>query len=340
MNGTASRIWRVFPHLKHFNKKFGWDIKARPSDKVKPEELKWADVMVLQMVFDNRAYEFAKRFNKKTIFEIDDMVEWVPKDHYARNITFNPVRIYQFFMAIRKADAVIVSTPYLKKRYNWLRFGKRPVDVLPNCIDLDFWEKEPIKNYSDQIRIGYAGGNSHVNDLKMVIPALKRILKEYPKTKFIYCGTGGISSDNPMVEYNYGEDLFKEIPVNRREYVLGSNMEVYPDKLNSLQFDLAIAPVVENPFTRAKTPIKWMEYGINKVPTVCTKFLYKSVVTHGTTGFLAESENDWYTYIKKLVESKSLRHKIGDNAYKAVKKKHDLKKNLHKWEKVYQAIIN
>jgi glycosyltransferase involved in cell wall biosynthesis len=340
MNDTASRIWRVLPHLKHFNKVFNWDIKARPSNKVKPEELRWADAIILQMVFDKRAYDYARDNKKKTIFEIDDMVEWVPKDHYARNITFNPVRIYQFFMAVRRADAVIVSSPYLKKRYDWIRFRKRPVDVLPNCIDLDFWEKKYNENYSDQIRIGYAGGNSHVNDLKIVVPALKRILKEYPRTKFIYCGTGGMTSDNPMTEYNYGEDLFKDIPVNRREYVLGSNMEVYPDKLSSLQFDIALAPVIENPFTKAKTPIKWMEYGINRVPTVCTKFLYDQVVTNGVTGFLAETEEDWYQGIKKLVESRSLRHRIGSNAYKSVKKKHDLKKNLHKWEKVYQEIIN
>jgi len=336
-NSTASKLWRVLPQARHCLN-LGYNVSVIDTNGFSEKSLVGKDIAILQMVFDARVFKKAKKLGCKIVFEIDDLLHWLPVDHYAKK-KINWKWIFDAYRAIRLADAVTVTNDNLKKHYNWLRIFKRKIDILPNYVDLDYWEHPQNINKTKEIRIGYCGGKSHVNDLKIILKPLKRILKEYDSVKFIQVGAGGFSTGNPITEYNYGKDLFKDLPIKKREYSLGAPMNYWSTKLNSLQLNIGLAPVKDNIFSRSKTPIKWMEYGINKVPSICTDFLYKDVIDNGENGYLAKTEDDWYKYMKELIDNPGKRILMGRKAYYKIKKDYDLKKHLYKWSDIYKELI-
>lgn len=273
---------------------------------------------------------------------MDDLITWVPADHYAKaEMKKQGWRwMVECWRAIRSCDAVTLTNPYMKRYYSLLRLGKRPADILPNYMHMKFWLRKNRKNVTDRIRIGYVGGSSHKDDLKILINPLKRIMEEHPNVDFVTMGTGGHSSpDDIMQEYNHGTDIFKELPLGRRHHYLGTQMMDYPEKLRVLDIDIGVAPLCENRFTKSKTPIKWMEYASIEAPSVCQGFLYKQVVNHGVNGFLANTEEEYYHYLKQLVEDAELRKKMGQQAYKDLKTHHLFEPHAYKWEQIYKQVL-
>jgi len=329
--------------VARYLKRYGYQTVLVPAKEMKMEMIADFDLIVLQMVFDRRLIKEIKKQKKKYIFEMDDLLTWVPKDHYAHKEIKQSGWEWRLAVwnAIRKADAITTTNKHLARYYRFLRPIKNNIHVLPNYIDEQFWLKDHKKNLTDTIRIGYVGGMSHVEDLKTIVNPLKRILKEFPNTRFIQMGTGGWSSDDDeYTEFNYGDDVFKQLPRNQRTYYHGASMMVYPDKLYALQLDIGIAPLIENRFTKSKTPIKWMEYALNRTPSVCQEFLYKDVVKHGENGYLATTEDDYYKYLKLLVKDKSARLKIGERAYWDTVSNYVFSKHGEKWRRVYDKILN
>ncbi len=342
-NSTASRLWRIMGVADYLRSKGNVvDIIDVGERGFNPELVPHYDLFVLQMVFDQRLIKLIKKHKKKFVFEMDDLITWVPPDHYAKEDIKKNGWNWKFgcWQAIRQADAVTITNTYLARHYSWLRLGKRAMDIIPNYVYGAFWMRGFPKKTHNTIRIGYVGGNSHVDDLKILINPLRRIMAEHPNVQFVTMGTGGNSSpEDPWVEYNNGKDIFKDLPLGRRQHYLGAQMLMYPDKLKTLGIDIGVAPVLDNKFTRSKTPIKWMEYASIKVPSVCQEFLYSSVIKQGINGFLAKTEEDYYVYLKKLVVDKELRLRMGTKAYMDVVNKHLLEKNVEQWERVYKDIL-
>lgn len=335
-NSTGCKLWRLNPQLRYLIGK-GYEVKTiegkgrRPWDEIIGGVM-WADIIILQSVFDQRIIKMAKEGGKKVIFEFDDLVDEVPPKHPAYESVMSPLWRRDMYRAIEQADILITTNENLKKRFEPLN---KNIYIFPNYVDREYWEKPYNPNYdSDQIRMGWAGGISHAEDLEMIAPVVGKILEKCPKVKFVYCGDGGAWAQNKFHTFLYGEDHFTEIPPERREYVLSTPADNWADKLNSLQLDLAIAPLVKNNFSVCKTPIKWMEYGINKVPSVCQGFMYSQVIKDGVDGFLAETPDEWIKALSKLIESKQLRKKMGIAAYKKIIKDYDIKKHLSVWEDI------
>jgi hypothetical protein len=49
---------------------------------------------------------------------------------------------------------------------------------------------------------------------------------------------------------------------------------------------------------------------------------YVDAISHGETGFLAGTEEDWYTYLKALIQNATLREEVGRRAYESVLWRH------------------
>lgn len=338
-NSTASRLWRVLPQARHMKLRRDFDAKIVEAKKFYPDDMKGADIIVLQMAFDPKIFKDAKRKGIKIVFEIDDLLHWLPKDHYAKS-KINLRWKWDVVRAINMADAVTVTNEQLYKTYRWLRPFKKNIHILPNYVDMQYWDKPHNPNMTDNVRIGYCGGKSHVNDLLYIKDVLVEVMNKYDNVKFVQCGAGGYSGSDPVTEYNYGKDLFKELPIEKREYSLGAPMMVWADKLNHLQLDIGLAPVVENKFSKAKTPIKFMEYGVNSVPSICSEFLYKDVIKHGYDGYLVKTEEEWYRYLCQLIENAPLRRTIGKRARSKVRKHYNLHEHLGRWELLYRSLID
>jgi len=355
-NQTASKVWRLHAQARYMAslgheiriEDFGLDAQ-RPFN---PANLDWADVIVSEMVFDSRIIEAIAGTNKKLIYEIDDLQEWTHKEHYAYDITKaisykSWKRRFDIWKFMRHADAFIVTNEKLKNTYKWLKwFGRsKKIYVLPNYVDMEYFHPGNIKptvNETGRIRILWAGGSSHDIDLRFIRPVLRKILEKYDNVDFVCFGHGGWSSPtSPFVEFQYSGDkshVFKGLPRERIHYMMWKKWHDYPRGLWMTRCDFGIAPLVQNKFAEMKTPIKAMEYGVIGLPTVGARFLYKDVIIDGETGFLAETQDEFFEAMCKLIEDKELREKMGKAAQKRVLENFNINDHVHKWAQVFEDV--
>jgi len=340
-NATGSRLWRVLPVARFLARTKKYDCRVRGltmgnSGGVSSDDLEWADIVVMQMTYSPEFITACKKAGCKIVYEIDDLMQNVGKKHYAYN-DMNWWRTFLTYYAIWKSDTVTVTNQKLKDTYKWFQPN---IHVLPNYIDLPTWDKEYLPNTSKTIRLGWIGGNSHVEDLEFIRPVLKRILDKYPNVKFICTGMGGTPSPDPWVKFNYGESIFDDLPSEQYEYSLGYPMDVFPSKIPALRLDLAIAPVVQSKFSECKTPCKALEYGLNKIPGVYSNFLYKrhNAVLDGVTGYLVDNvEDDWFDALCKLIDNEAERREMGERARLNIIENFSFEAHASEWEEIYKA---
>lgn len=346
-NDTASPKWRFDGIARHFNLETQHAMYVT-SHKNWNGKTMGADIVILELLTAPEMVKTCQAKGAKVVFEADDAFIDTYTEEERKNLQhMNPKWREQAIETIKLCDALTVTNHYLKE--NFARYTDKPIYILPNYVDLDWYGKPgrlPIERATDEIRIGWFGSKGHYEDLRMVVNAIKRVIDKYPQAKFIYMGYGGFSSDRKSTEVGWGEDVFHEIPRSRREFFRPVDADLWPEKLRLLDLDLGLAPLVDDPFNHCKSPIKWMEYAMAGVPAVVSPTVYAehpeekngSVVTHGSTAFVANTEDEWFEYISRLVEDARVRKAMADEALAEVERRWYLSKNLTRFEKVYRNI--
>lgn len=334
-NGTGTVAWRVWPIFRELEAA-GHDTHIIHAKAVGDDQynaiMKWADVVIFQMVANAKVIRDMKAKGIYTVFDCDDYIAKVPERHPSFKETNGAAYQRMFRETAREVDMVTVTTEPLRKHF--LKYNDNVV-ILENYIPVEFWEKPYSPNTSKKLRFGWAGSIGRPDDLEVIAPVVKQIVKEIPTSKFCYIGGGGWDNQRAN-RWVFGQDNFKEIPYESKEYHPGSKVEVWPETLNSLRLDVALAPVADNVFSRHKSQIKYYEYSINRWPGVYQEYLYKGVVKHGVTGFLATTQDEWYKYVKLLLEDGKLRKQLGDAAYNDVQSNYAFSSNRDKWLNVYR----
>jgi glycosyltransferase involved in cell wall biosynthesis len=320
-NSSASAQWRLQDPAKYM------DFEVRfPQEGIKEEDIRWADSVTLQGCIDKDAIAmiaYYKDQGKKVVLEQDDRI--VVEDdnpHKKQHDITGASKIIEITAGM--ADMITCTTPYLAdnlKQYN------DNVVVLPNYMDMKRWDL-PDKHANtnpNQIRIGYFGSITHLEDIKMILPALHKIYKEFPNVMFVFVGDPRIA------------DLMEGLP---SEVMMGVPFDGYPAKLHSLSLDIAIAPLRDSEFNLNKSAIKFYEASIAHYPMVASDTIYKWEIEHDKTGLLSKDINDWYINLKRLMLDKELCKKLVTNAYKYVKENKDLEKRIYKFNDAYNSLFD
>lgn len=337
-NNTGARFYRLIPQLK-WMAEHGHEVDMiAHSDKDFIKKIHWADVIIMEMVFPYQTTKEIKKLGKKVIFECDDLLHNVHKSHYNYS-DYKGWRKFKMwwetYRFLRICDGFISTNKVLNRAYGWM--AKKSL-IFPNYSDLSHWLKEPKKNLDPKkIRLLWAGSTSHVGDLNWARPILRAILNKYPQVQFVYIGMGGATTKDLYTQFIYGEDFFEELDSHRRESILPVHPEVWPYILSSLQADIAIAPLEKNYFNSAKSQCKYLEYGLNGIPAVYSKWFYTDV-KDGETGFLADSKDEWIEKLSWLIEDGILRETIGKNAREDVINNHDITSFLQNWQSFVELI--
>jgi glycosyltransferase involved in cell wall biosynthesis/SAM-dependent methyltransferase len=220
--------------------------------------------------------------------------------------------------AMLAADVCFAATERLA--FHMRQTGKACY-VLPNGFDQrthdrsrDSARKWGLEKSDDFIRIGYAGGSrTHQRDLGLAINATARILREYDYAKLVL-----------FTEESTGRRLIdiEEYPSlngleHRIEWRPLQPLVSLPDEM--ARFDINLAPLeVGNPFCESKSELKFFEAALANVPTIASPTQpFRAAITHGKTGFLAVGPEDWYLYLKMLVDQPELRANVATQAYHA-----------------------
>jgi glycosyltransferase involved in cell wall biosynthesis len=342
-NGTASPKWRAEGIASRLNRLTEHEMFITDFSHWN-EDIIGANLVIVEMLTGQATVDACHRQGAKVIYEADDAVIDTYGKERKNLMHIGPVWKANAIETIKKCDAVTVDNLTLKENYG--RFTKKPTYVLPFYVDFEWYGRglPEIKRITDEVRIGWFGSQGHYEDLVMVAPAIKRVLEKYPKTKFVYCGYGGMSSDRLVTEIGWGEDVFKEIPRERREFVIGVPYDNWPTKHKLLDFDIGISPLIRDYFNQCKTYTKWLEYSAIGVPGIYSPTVYTeesnfAPVKHGKTGFIADTIDDWVKYLSRLVEDEALRKKMGQEAREEILTNYDLDNHWQKWIEVYEKVV-
>ena len=258
--------------------------------------------------------EHARQAEIPVVYDLDDYLfdPWVlPYIDSARGA---PAAIMQAIEAHRTTlefcDYYTGTTPFLVERAadlnkpGWVIRNGLNTTQLHRCRDL--LERAP-ERADGIVRIGYFSGTlTHQADFRVAYPALIRILREFQQVRLVVVGELEL-------------DLFPGLQplaaqIDQWSFV---DWRELPTLIASV--DINIAPLEVNPFTQAKSNLKYYEAAILKVPTVAspTEALTASI-HHGITGLLAASDEEWYQALRLLVIDPELRRRIGEKAHTEV----------------------
>ena len=321
-NSSAAKDWRLTDPMKYL-RKLGHD--AYVSDEgITEKACKWADAYVISSVINRDSiamlYQYQVEQNKKIVVDCDDYLQLNDDSPFQMEHDIsNASEVIKRTMEI--ADLITTTTNHLADK---LKEINHHVVVLPNYMDMERWDVEKVHNTSKTIRIGWAGSMTHFNDLKSIVGPLKRICKEFPQVRLIFIGEQRIA------------DELEGCPV---ECMLGVPFEVWPSRLNGLQLDIGLAPLLDTEFNKCKSNIKWLEYSIAKVPGIYSPTVYQHRSFEPKFGLVANTPDEWYGAIKHLIEYPERRKEIAEGSYTLIKQKYDLEKNIHKWAETYQNLF-
>ena len=88
------------------------------------------------------------------------------------------------------------------------------------------------------------------------------------------------------------------------------HFDKYYKKLQKIDFDIGVAPLIDNEFNRCKSNLRWLEWSALGVPTVASRVVPFQCIRPNIDGYLAKNEKEWYTNLRALIEIPKLRERI------------------------------
>lgn len=248
-------------------------------------------------------------------FDVDDyvfdpaMINYVPgqaempPDERARLTQ----RIVGCKAMVEECENFIASTPFLAERARELG---RHVFLIRNGLNTRqltlaeraLAQRGRTRAAQETVRVGYlSGSKTHSHDVAAAIPALGRLLQDCPHVTLVIRGL----LDIPDALLPYRRQI-ETRPFVSWERLVGATAEL----------DVALAPLdLSNPFTEGKSALKYFEAALVAVPLVASPSAeFRTAIRQGETGFLAATEDEWYTNLHHLVTDRALRERVGQRA--------------------------
>ncbi|OUM36987.1 glycosyl transferase [Pseudomonas putida] len=249
---------------------------------------------------------------KLSLYEIDDLLfvpEYPPSiESYGGYVSLATHRELTRGMALFNAAARlcrqgIASTEPLRLelaklvRENKCWLHRNGLDSLNRIRSTD-------KSHKKTIDIFYGSGTqAHNTDfIEQALPAIERVLGETPQARLVVVGYLRL----PVSFTQKYAQQFTQLPAMESVQGYWSLLE---------QADINIAVLHDDKVNACKSELKWFEAGCFGIPSVLSSTAnYRDVVKDGTDGFLATTEEEWYSALKNLVGSQALRQQVGQAA--------------------------
>jgi glycosyltransferase involved in cell wall biosynthesis len=308
------RLYLPFKHLilnsRHV---YAMPPPGRRLDPPTPAELDEMDVDVLALQRPAHSYG-AKQFDRfeghvARVYETDDDILTMETSNNA--FVTNPTAVESVKYCLERAEMITVSTPYLAELYAPLNSNIR---ILQNCVKAELLDL-PRKR-RDRVTVGWQGGSSHLVDLCAVQDPLREVLDAHPDADMHWIG----------VDYS---------PLVRRKCRFTPWSDDVGDYYKAFDFDIAIAPLADVPFNKAKSHLKALDAAARGVPVIAQDMEpYREFVKDGETGYLVRSDADWVKRLTELIHDGAAREEMGAAARK-VAERYTMQGNWQQWETAY-----
>jgi hypothetical protein len=260
----------------------------------------------------------SERLGVKRLYDLDDPVFSV--DVMRANSNLNYLRAAErqsfvqgaprFLAAMRQCDLLLGSTPALcelmtnasgREALLW----RNLFDPLSAPTAAHPQHRQPIPGpvptAGAGVRLAYASGSrAHEADFRLISTVLASLMDQHRRLELHVLG-------------------YLQLPKILTAY--SSRIRQHPFQCTERYFftlarmDIAVVPLLPNPFNETKSAVRFLEASVLALPTVASAVGdYRHLIRHGETGFLARDPGDWQGLINALICSPDLRKRIGDEA--------------------------
>jgi glycosyltransferase involved in cell wall biosynthesis len=244
------------------------------------------------------------------IFLLDDLLHDLPEkssQYKKMKAAFRDARS-RLRKALSYCDRLIVSTEPLAEMCKGMI---EHIEIIPNRLRKAPWnELQSQRQQSTKPRVGWAGAQQHQGDLEIIIDVVKETAEEVDWVFFGMC-------PEEIKPYIKEEHTFVDI-------------EAYPQKLASLNLDLAVAPLEEHDFNIAKSNLRLLEYGILGWPVVCSD-IFPYQTNDAPVIRVANNKADWLSAIRQILADPSALQQAGDELKAWVEQHYLLEDHLDEW---------
>jgi GT2 family glycosyltransferase/glycosyltransferase involved in cell wall biosynthesis len=229
-------------------------ISFSVSDDICSDEVARSDLVIIQRtavasVADADAFVARLAENRsRFVLDIDDALLLIePKDEHGQRYADRHTIMERL---LAQADAAWFSTPLVAHMYS---HNGQYQEVLPNTLDLDLWQPiSPVigskRPPGQHLQFLFMGTFTHRDGLELLLPALDRV---HAAGHEFELNVVGIAADVPSRPW------MRNIPIP-------GGLNRYPDFVSWLRqqgpFDVGLAPLRDDPFNRAKSDLKFLDY--------------------------------------------------------------------------------
>jgi glycosyltransferase involved in cell wall biosynthesis len=202
---------------------------------------------------------------------------------------------------MRNAKIVVAGNSYLAGRAK--NSGAERIEILPTVVDIDrYLAAEARKNAP--FCVGWIGQASTVKYLQLIDSTMRTIFSENAVTLRVVGPPNWHSTACPFQLRTWSEDKECE------EIAL---------------MDVGVMPLVDDDWERGKCGYKLIQYMAAGKPVIASPVgVNTEIVTHGVTGFLANTDADWLLYLRALRDDPTLRIKMGEAGRRKVAENYSL----------------
>ena len=199
---------------------------------------------------------------------------------------------------VELAQTVLAGNPYLA---DWARGYNGNVRVVPTTIDTEVYRPGPPRGESDApVTIGWSGSVTTVEHFQTALPALTKVKARLGK----------------KVQFKViGDAKYRYEPLG----IVGEGWRADTEVAELQKIDVGLMPLPDTEWARGKCGLKGLQYMALGIPTLMSPVGVNSeIVRDGENGFLPRTEDEWVERLCQLVESASLRQRLGDAGRKTV----------------------
>jgi len=217
---------------------------------------------------------------------------------------------------MKHAALVIAGNEYLAERARGA--GARRVEIVPTVVDLTRYKAVQSVSRTTLV-VGWIGSPSTSHYLSIIAPVISSLSKELD-VRFVAVGAN--------------EEAVRGLPIE----VCSWSEET---EVQSIQgFDIGIMPLLDSPWERGKCGYKLIQYMACGLPVIASPVgVNTEIVEQGVNGFLASDLHEWEQALRKLLEDKLLRQRMGAKGRERVEKWYSLQVQEPRLEALMRGVL-
>ncbi len=322
---SPSARWRVMQLIPFLEKEgISCDVEDMPDSMLgRLSHVKMAteyDVVVVQKrLLTRMVFNRLRKYARKLVFEFDDTLTL--KRGEDGGVRSSQTKERRFRRMLLESDAIITTNDYLKEVAFRESNDRNRIHVLPSVIDPTRYKVRPPVNSGAALTIGWMGTATNLNSLHVLRRPLARLCRRFEGLCLKIVSEKALSLEG--------------LPIEHKPFRL-------EDEIEDLQsFDIAIAPLVEDPWTRGKISTKILAYAATGLPIVASNIeANRLYLRDGETGFLAGTLTEWEGNLTALLESAALRQEIGAAARTSVEEEFSLQTMVPRYLDLFRKVVD